>query len=218
MQSRLIVGIAGVAAMAGVASADLVATFGFTELNASFTVESGEFIAVADSNNGLATTGDVTNYNGGLSSALFDPGFFTGGTLANAEFRMNIASTDGTNASAVNGSILITDADGDVLFGTFVGDWQLRNGFAFFSGDIISAGFDGSAGNGAFDGPNGGSFTNPAGVLTGALSVLMFPLEAGLFEQNFSGVSASAQGMLVPAPGAIALLGLGGLAIARRRR
>lgn len=204
--------------LAGAASANLVSSFGFTELNASFDLNSGVFSAVADSANGLATTGDVTAYGPGTSTAIFQPGFFTGGSLANADFRMDIISTDGINAVASNGRILITDADGDNLAGSFEGTWELRFGFAFFNGEITSAQFNSGGGNGTFDGPGGGSFGNPDGALIGALNVLMFQMGQNLFTQSFDNRSATVTGMLVPAPGAMALLGLGGLIATRRRR
>jgi hypothetical protein len=202
----------------GLASAGLVASFGFTELNASFSIESGEFSAESDSANGLATTGDVTAYGAGLSTAVYNPGFYTAGTDAYVLFRMDIVSNDGQTAWAENGRILIVDADGDNLSGTFEGQWDLRFGFAFFDGQITSALFN-DAGDGLFEGPGGGSFDTPEGTLVGALSFLMMEMADGLFETSFTGRSASADGMLItPAPGALALVGIGGLIIARRKR
>lgn len=200
------------------ASAGLVASFGFTDLNASFNTESGVFTAVSDSGNGLATSGDVTVYAPTAATSVFGPGFGGGGSSAYAEFTMTIASVSGNEATAVDGTFLIVDADGDTLSGTFDGAWTEQFGFAFFGGQITSAAFDGSNGNGAFDGPDGGSFDNLTGNLFGALSMLKFQLGDDLFASNFNGRAASVDGMLVPAPGALGLLCLGGLVAGRRRR
>lgn len=217
MKTTVLLSAAMSAAVTGTASADLVASFGFTELNASFDFATGEFVAEADSANGLATSGDVTAYAGGLSTALFNPGFFNAGSDASVLFRMDIVTNDGQTATAENGRIMIVDADGDTLSGSFEGQWNLRFGFGFFDGEITSALFN-SAGDGIFEGPDGGSFTMPEGSLTGALSFLIMEMSDGLFQDSFTGRPASADGMLVPAPGSVALMGLGGLVMARRRR
>lgn len=199
------------------ATAELVASYGFTELSASFNLDSGEFTAEASSANGLATTGDVTAFGAGIQTAVFNPGFYTGGTDAYALFRMDIVLNSGTSAQAENGRILIVDADGDTLSGTFEGRWDLEFGFAFFDGQITSAVFS-DTGDGVFEGPGGGSFDNPDGALIGALSFLMPEMNDSMFDQNFDGRVTSGDGMLVPAPGALILAGLGGAAMIRRRR
>lgn len=199
------------------ATAGLVASFGFTDLNASFNTESGVFTAVSDSMGGLNSSGDVTFYGPSGSTAVFGPGF-AGGSSAYAEFTMTIASVNGNEATAVDGTFLIVDADGDTLSGTFDGTWAEQFGFAFFGGQITSAAFDGANGNGTFDGPDGGSFDNLDGALFGALSMLKFQLGDDLFASNFDGRAASVDGMLVPAPGALGLLCLGGMVAGRRRR
>lgn len=208
----LMLAASGVAA--GAASGSLVASFGFTELNASFDLASGGFTALSSPD----SSGDVTAFGPGASTAVFGPGFSGGPTGAFVELSMDITSTDGVSAQAANGSFSIGDADGDVLTGTFSGSWELISGFAFFSGIVDAAQFDGSGGNGAFDGPDGGSFANPSGELFGALSMLKFQFGDSLFESDFQGRPASVDGMLIPTPGALAILGAAGLVAARRRR
>ncbi len=218
MRTACSVCVIAVGAFSGIASAGLVTSFGFTELSASFNLATGEFAAEASSANGLSTTGDVTGYGAGVETAVFNPGFYTGGTDAYVLVTMNIVNVVGNTAFAEGGRFLIRDADGDNLAGSFVGQWDLRFGFAFFDGEITSAQFN-DAGDGMFEGPGGGSFDTPEGTLIGALSFLMMEGSGSLFSDSFEARPASVDGMLVvPAPGALALAGLGGLVVARRRR
>lgn len=218
MRTGTLAAVAALAAAVGTASAGLVTSFGFTELSASFNIENGIFEAEASSANGLATTGDVTAYGAGIQTAVYNPGFYTAGTDAYVLFRMDIISSDGQTAEAANGRILIVDADGDNLSGTFEGTWTSQFGFAFFDGQITGAQFN-DAGDGVFEGPGGGSFETPEGTLLGALSFLMMQVNGGLFMSSFEATPASADGMLVaPAPGALALLGAGALTMVRRKR
>lgn len=211
-QALLTLAIAGTTA--GLASGGIVATFGFTEVSASFDLSTGQFMAVSTPD----TSGDVSGFNGGVSTALFGPGFSGGATFASFELSMDITSSDGVSAQASNGSFSIVDADGDVLFGSFAGTWNQISGFAFFSGIVDSAQFDGSDGDGVFNGPDGGSFANPSGMLSGALSMLMFQMGDSLFQSSFENRVASVDGVLVPTPGALAILGAAGLVATRRRR
>lgn len=218
MRAAKCVCVGALVSCSGLASAGLVASFGFTELSASFDLGSGEFVAESSSANGLASTGDVTAYGSGLDTAVFNPGFYTGGTDAYVLVTMSITNVVGTVAFAEDGRFLIRDADGDNLAGSFVGQWDLRFGFAFFDGEITTAQFN-DASDGIFEGPGGGSFETPEGVLVGALSFLMMESSGSLFSDSFSARPASVDGMLVvPAPGAMALGSLGVLMLARRRR
>lgn len=204
--------------IAGSANAQLVSSFGFTELSASFSLDTNEFRAQSSGANELASSGDVTAFGPGGGTALFDPGFFSGGSNAYVVFRMDIVSNNGTTALAEQGRILIVDADGDNLVGSFIGQWVYRSGFAFFDGEITTAQFN-DVGDGVFDGPGGGSFDTPEGILLGALSILTVETDGSLFADDFDGRVASADGLLVvPGPGSLALLGAGGLLIGRRRR
>lgn len=211
-QALLTLAIAGTAA--GLASGGIVATFGFTEMNASYDLSTGQFMAVSNPD----TSGDVSAFNAGVSTALFGPGFSGGATGAFVEISMDITFTDGVTAQASNGSFSIGDADGDVLFGSFSGTWNQISGFAFFSGIVDAAQFDSSDGDGVFNGPSGGSFANPTGMLSGALSMLMFQMGDSLFQSSFENRVASLDGVLVPTPGALAILGVAGLVATRRRR
>ncbi|RMH28333.1 MAG: hypothetical protein D6692_05705 [Planctomycetota bacterium] len=218
MRTANCVCVLALASCSGLASAGLVTSFGFTELSASFDIGTGEFMAEASSANGLSTTGDVTGYGAGVETVVFNPGFYTGGTDAYVLITMSIVNVVGNTAFAEGGRFLIRDADGDNLAGSFEGQWNLRFGFAFFDGEITSAQFN-DAGDGIFEGPGGGSFDTPEGTLIGALSFLMMESTGSLFSDSFEARPASVDGMLVvPAPGALTLAGIGGLVLARRRR
>lgn len=205
------------AAMGTTASAELAATFAFSELNSSFSLESGHFMAVSDTANGLATTGDVTGYSAGFGTAVFEPGFFGNGSFASVLIEMDIVSVSGNTAQAANGRFIIRDADGENVAGSFTGEWTQRFGGVFFDGEISLAQFNGPGDT--FDGPGGGSFEMPLDDLNGFLSILSFQ-SSDLFSESFENRPASADGFLftVPAPGATALFAAGGLLATSRRR
>jgi MYXO-CTERM domain-containing protein len=59
----------------------------------------------------------------------------------------------------------------------------------------------------------------PGNPLTGAIVNLVFGTSnPGFFVNNFNDFAVGVSGQVVPTPGVLALMGLGGLAAARRRR
>ncbi len=221
VRKALLVGLVGFAATA--ANAD-IASFGFTDLNGSFNADDMFFSAVAFTGGQGSTAGDVTRFaEGGGATANFDTGFAGGGSLANVEIYINVSNVAGGMADGA-GSFTITDADGDTISGDLTGLWFAGAfGFTFMNGDTTNILFQaGQTGNGSFDGPSGGSFDTSSLVDTyfGALSILLrTPTDVGFFDQSFTEISTQADGLIVPAPGTVALAGLGlGLAGARRRR
>lgn len=103
------------------------------------------------------------------------------------------------------------------MSGTFT---FLPNGnVLFFGGLVENVAFTDVSGDGTFDG-NTGSFNtdfSAFGPLTGALQRLELRVP-NFFTDDFSGSLAEVDAQFVPAPASLALLGLGGLAAARRRR
>ncbi|MEZ6241874.1 MAG: PEP-CTERM sorting domain-containing protein [Phycisphaerales bacterium] len=230
LRQREIARVAGAAAIGALgvstsmAPADIVASFGFTELTSSFTFDegAGDGLFIADGN--LDTTGDVTRLLPVGNTALYNPGTIDNSPAA-VHFQISVFNINSVAKTADGlGSFSIVDADGDVLLGSFSGSWSGAGfGFTFYAGTGVDYSFDSSNGNGTFDGPSGGSFSTDFGVenLIGAVSLLFQQPNMGFFTSSFARVSAQADGvMILPAPGTMALsgLGLGILGVRRRRR
>lgn len=217
---RSIVALSAVAglAIAGTASADVIATFGFTDLNGAYTPSSsttGNFTA----NVSLATGGDVTRVSP-ASTAQFDTGFLALATSANVQVNLSVSKTSSTEATGT-GTLVITDIDGDTLTADLSGLWQTPGfGVVFFSGLMGNVYFnDNGVADGTFNGVSGSFGMDLPGnpPYTGAFSQLYIRFSGGFFSSAFSGQTVSADGQIVPAPGALALVGLAGLAARRRR-
>ncbi len=210
-------GLVAAVGLATTAQANIVSTFGFTDLNAFYDGQAFHAMSMG----ALPTGGDVTDYTNGMpnDSATFESGFIGVQNLADVHFEMDIGNITGTTAEGTNGRIVIRDADNDVLSGTFEGVWDYRFGFGFFDGEITLASYN-DAGNGIFEGTgNDGSFVTPDGSYIGAISFLVYMPEWFSVSTTIQGLNAEADGILVtPAPASLALLGLGGLAASRRRR
>ncbi len=205
--------LAGVAALASGASADAILSFGFTDLAGTYDHTAGSFSAVDDAD----TSGDVTRLEPPISSANYDVGF-SGGTAA-ASFVVSVFNKVGSLAQGM-GSFSIVDADGDVLSGDITGTWISSGLGIFFNGDLSNVAFT-LSGNGMFDGPSGGSF-DPSFSGTppyeGALVQLFVPPSSNFFNSDFTVDSVEVSGEIIPTPGALALVGMAGIAGLRRRR
>jgi hypothetical protein len=205
--------------VAGSASADVISTFGFTDLDGSY-IPSSPLAGMFQADAGLITGGDVTRNAAPGGTAQFDTGFISLATAADVQITLTVNKTSATEATGV-GTLVVTDVDGDTLTADIAGLWQTPGfGVVFFSGLMGNVYFnDNGAADGTFDGISG-SFDmdlpgNPPYV--GAFSQLYIRFGGGFFTSMFSGQTVSADGQIVPAPGALALVGLAGL-VARRRR
>lgn len=239
MSKNRIIAVA-VASLCGAASSafalDVIAEFQYQNLAAQYVSASateGTFSALAVANpGGLQSEGRVSRNVATEGTASFEPGFVGANPTAGFLITLSVNKT-GPGAGTGAGSFVITDADGDTLTGIITdGLWNLNNtGFPFiaFQGTLSNVVFsDNGVSDGIFNGTDiplfsdnfamGGFPANPPYV--GALVVLSFDINT-FFSSDFSygdNIAAQVSGDIVPAPGALALLGLGGLVAGRRRR
>lgn len=211
---------AGVIAAAGsLAGADAISSFGFINLDGEYDSGTSRFTASA-TDGAIQSAGEVNKLIGSLGTARFAPGFASGGTQADVQIEMDISNNTGTTADG-DGRFTITDADGDTLSGRIAGQWVAGvGGFTFFNGELSAIMFNDVSGNNQFAGPTGGSFSlnDLDGTYPGAMVNVFVDAPSGFFSNSFSGVSVQSDGVIIPAPAGAALLALGGLLAARRRR
>jgi len=214
------------AGMTAAANADVVLSFGFTDLDGSYNNGSSMFTANATNAGLLHTGGDVTRLQTpGAGTASYASGFFGNALAGLMNFQLSLNVTNKTTAGSLqladgSGSFTITDKDGSTITGTIAGTWIGGIGPAGstqFNGllsNVLVTALDGT-----FDGLPG-SFDGTFGQqpLEGALVNLLIQPVGGFFDADFTGVSTQTSGEIIPTPGALALLGLGGLVAARRRR
>ncbi|MBZ0172156.1 MAG: hypothetical protein K8E66_07240 [Phycisphaerales bacterium] len=208
-------------AVAGLASADVIVSYSYTDLDGTYDASSGTFSAEATDNGTLATGGDVSLLIGAKGTAEFDTGFFGLGGLADVDITMSISNVTGSSADGV-GMVTLTDTDGDILSASFTGIWNIINpiGFMFFSGTADDYEFtDNGQADGVFNGTTG-SFDMSSlvgNLFDGAISLLL--RNPGGFGDDFAKVSTQGDGILIPTPGAVLIASVGALGmIAPRRR
>jgi MYXO-CTERM domain-containing protein len=208
---------------ASTASADAVLTYGFTDMSGAFVRDNpgpgGQFTARAVDNAVLRTAGDVSRIVAPFGTAVYDDGFVSGLDPADVVLTISVFNVLGGPIPTAEGvgDFTITDVDGDTIHGTVSGTWLLLAGGVYFNGDLSGVAI--TSDDGTFDGPAGGSVqTSDLGILEGANTVLFTNPIGGWWDQSFRDVSTQFSGELLPTPGAMALLGLGGLVATRRRR
>jgi MYXO-CTERM domain-containing protein len=236
--------IGAVGLLAGSASAQ-VFSFNFQNLDSTYTTTGGYSARAANAPTAVASYGGVsTNIGTPIATNFGLPGAgFVG--LGAADYVMDLSVTNilGNIASGF-GSFTITDFDGDTITGTISGDrtvgagtlgWRQAGIAVAFFGELTNVQFNQRPGgtDTLWNGPNGGSFdwtTLPGGpAYFGNIVQLTFntfgggltPFHEFNWGSGVAGSSAVPSGLnatLIPAPGAAALLGLGGLLAARRRR
>lgn len=217
--------ILGLTAALGQASAEVILTFGFTDLSGSFEREaipgSGQFRAQAVDSGLLRTAGDVSRLGAGAGTANFDDGFVSRSDFANVVIDISVFNNNGTTAQG-SGTFRVTDDDGDTLTGTISGTWVRGNGSTFFNGDLSNVALaDNESSDGFFNGTDGGVFglNLPGSAPYEGAFVQLFISNPGFFSRTFRGISVQVGAEIVPSPGTLALAGLGGVfALNRRRR
>jgi hypothetical protein len=211
------------------ASAEVIATFGFTELNGSYNnldVDgSGNplYRATSVDTGSLQTRGDVTRLIPTGGTATFDTGYSSTST---ASYAAAISVIGFGNSRPGVGSVTITDVDGDTLSMAVNGTWTPgpgSTGIIYFNGllsNVVFASNGNGIGDGTFNGTSGTGFSTAdlTGIYSGALVQLSTRPGVGFFQGNFSNVSTLVTANIVPAPGTVALAGIAGLVGLRRRR
>jgi hypothetical protein len=216
------IAIAAVAGGISAANADIVVTFTYDDLAGAFTGTgpgAGNFSAIA----GNDAAGEVSRIDGNPGSASFGVGFVNGADQSDFAISLNVNVVIPNLLASGAGNFTATDADGDTISGTINGDFifDTINGFIFFNGSLSNVFVaDNGAQDDSFDGSQLGSF-QISGLgnqpFEGALTQITFGASS-FFTQNFSDAATGLTAQIVPAPGALALVGMGGLLAARRRR
>ena len=221
-------------ALTSVANAGVILTFTYDDLAGSYAAtgaDTGNFTAIAVDQGaaGLQSAGEVSRTDSNPGSASFEVGFVSGANPAN--FVLNCSFVrDGSFGNILgsgSGGFTATDADGDTITGEISGTWlfdQVNNFIylnAILSGVVVT---DNPDATGAFDdeftGTQLGSWqisglgTQP---FEGALTQITFGVGV-FFRGDFQDAATGLTAQILPAPGSLALLGLGGLVAARRRR
>lgn len=205
------------AASSGAMAQQSILSFGFTDLEGSYTLLGSTFKAAGSA----AANGDVTRIQGPSSTALYAAGT----TLNRVDVTLTVSGILGNTANG-SGTLTIFDADAvnpDSITATVTGQF-IQNGPAVFFNGMLTNVFlnDNGTLDGSFDGPSGGSFPLSFAPnlppFSGALIELFVGSPSNFFTGNFSGVSTQVAGQVVPAPTSLAVLGLGMIAAGRRRR
>ena len=212
--TKTVLSLSALVAAAGAAVAQpAIVSFTYSDMNGSFNAGTGQYQAVATS----SSSGDVTRLDYAPGSAEFDSGSLPGAN-ADAIISLSVTNIFGTTADG-NGTITLTDANGDTIIADVDGTFRLLFGSIFFEGILSNAFFANNSSDGTFDGTSSGSFAVPSflGPYSGSLVELFFN-PGSFFGAGFSNQTTLASGLLVPGPGTAALLTVGGIVAARRRR
>ncbi len=211
MNQLVIAGVAGLSASAAMANPIVSATY--NDLSGAWNGSS--FVARAVDTNTLRTSGSVARLVSPIGSADFQPGFVSAANPADIVVTLSSTPTADPDTRDGSGTFVITDADGDTISGNILGQWFNGFGAVFFNGELSNVQFTGTT----FNGTSGGLFSSlfGGGVFDGAITQLELQ-NSNFFTSNFSNVPTQESLQIIPAPGVLGLMGLGGLAIARRRR
>lgn len=224
-RSRFAIALAAVAGGITVANADVVLTLSYDDLSGSFDAGSSTFSAVAVDlgANSLQSAGEASRIDGNPGSASFGVGFVSGADQSNFTLNLTVVPSIPNLLAFGIGGFTATDVDGDTITGNLDGNWiyDSINGFIFFNGTITNVFLnDNGAQDDLFNGSQLGDFSM-SGLGTepfeGALTQITFGA-ASFFGMSFNTAATGVTAQILPAPGSLALLGLGGLMVARRRR
>jgi|266.fasta.fasta_contig_71_1376291_length_847_multi_3_in_0_out_0_1 hypothetical protein len=218
--------VALVGGVAASANAEVIATMSYDDLAGGYAQSSpttGVFTAVAVNTGTLQSSYEASRLIPGAGSASFEAGFQSNPfNPADFVISMNVVRINASLATGT-GTFTATDRDGDTITGTISGNWvPVGSLFIAFNGNLGNVSFnDNGAADGTFDGTEGGDFAlafNAAQPFVGSMTQLITRQGAGFFTGNFSDKATGGAMQIIPSPGSMALIGLGGLMVAGRRR
>jgi hypothetical protein len=198
-----------VAALAGAANAQVISGT-YDDLAGSW--DGTTFTASAVDTASLHSHGNVARTVSPIGNAIFNPGFVSAADPANFTLSLTYVNI-GPGLGTGSGSFSVVDVDGSTISGSLSGFWIDGGSFVAFNGSISSVSITG----GTFDG-NTGSWINDLLIDGGAINQLYLVGPGNFFTSPYSDVPVNLTFQLTPTPGALAVLGLGGLVVGRRRR
>jgi hypothetical protein len=208
------------------ANAEVIATVSYHDLAGTYVQGTnpnvGSFTAVAVNNASLASAYEASRLVPAAGTASFEAGFVSNPfNPADFQISLSVVKISSTMATG-SGTFTATDKDGDTITGTMSGVWTSGGpGFIFFNGNLSNVTFnDNNAADNTFDGTEGGDFgmNMPAPApYVGSVVQLVFG-GSGFFAQSFADRATGGSMQIIPSPGSVALLGLGGMMVAGRRR
>lgn len=218
--------VALVGGVAASANAEVIATMSYDDLAGSYAASSattGVFTAIAVNTGALQSSYEASRLIPGAGSASFEAGFQSNPfNPADFVISMNVVRINASLATG-SGTFTATDRDGDTITGTISGNWvPVGSLFIAFNGNLSGVSFnDNGAADGTFDGTEGGDFAlafNAAQPFVGSMTQLITRQGAGFFTGSFADKATGGAMQIIPSPGSMALIGLGGLMVAGRRR
>lgn len=179
------------------------------------------FTATAADTVALQSSGSVARLVAPVGTAQFFPGFV--GDPDPADFFLSLTSlpTIDPDVRLGTGTFIITGDNGSTISGAISGEWinDAPGANVVFNGTLSGVTFVGDP----FTGDTGGFSTVFGGTppYDGAITQLFLTPPGGsgnFFTAPFAGVATGVTMQILPEPGALALIGLGGLVALRRRR
>lgn len=183
----------------------------------------GNFSALAVNLPGLRSSGIVSRLVAPTGDARFPRGFIGNALAGSSSFALNLSvNVTGVGIADGIGTFNIVDVDGDQLTGTVIGQWSSQtSNFITFQGALTNVVFvDNGLADNTFNGLTGAVVMSPfpaPSPFTGALVQLTFGAPS-FFGTGFTNRNTAVSAQVIPAPAALALLGMGGLVAGRRRR
>lgn len=219
-RTRFAIALAALAGGIATANADVVLSMTFDDLAGSYTQSSpgvGSFSAISNAD----SAGEVSRLDGNPGNASFEVGYVTGANSADFSLSLSVNMIIPNQIALGSGSLMATDADGDTISATIDGAWlyDTVNNFIFFNGSLSNVVVtDNGTLDDLFNGSQFGDFQlSGMGLTEGAVTQIVFGA-GSFFGGDFSNAQTGLTAQIVPAPGALALLGLGGLVAGRRSR